>query len=241
VRNDTHYDRIRSALLKNIYTKTAARGKTVAQICRALPRELFGAFLLLKHAAEHREEWLQRFYAIGKEAVRPRKKGELWGFAIGSSTKSYLALDYALQKAGVETEYCFVGKHSVSKFVRLAQPYGGFAKAILEQQHYPDLRDSSGHPITPYDVTAHSVSLLTGVSVRPLRAPFRCRAADWCDDNHLPSYELPKRLALYRSSVPTIDEGWTRFTLLQNGRLFPNDPVDESRLTQTFDLLRDQK
>ena len=40
------------------------------------------AFTLLKHAAGNREKWLTRFYAIGKEAVRPRKKGELWGFRI---------------------------------------------------------------------------------------------------------------------------------------------------------------
>src|SRR5687767_9124286 len=41
-----------------------------------------GAFTLLKHAAQNRERWLQRFYEIGKEAVRPRKKGELQGFLV---------------------------------------------------------------------------------------------------------------------------------------------------------------
>src|SRR3989440_5842173 len=35
------------------------------------------AFFLLKHAAQNREHWLQRFYEIEKEAVRPRKNGEL--------------------------------------------------------------------------------------------------------------------------------------------------------------------
>ena len=35
-----------------------------------------GAFLLLKHAAQNREQWLRRFYEIGKEAVRPRRNGE---------------------------------------------------------------------------------------------------------------------------------------------------------------------
>src|SRR6267143_406191 len=40
------------------------------------------AFFLLKHAAQNREHWLQRFYEIGKEAVRPRRKGELQGFEI---------------------------------------------------------------------------------------------------------------------------------------------------------------
>src|SRR5881392_39317 len=37
------------------------------------------AFFLLKHAAQNREHWLQRFYEIEKEAVRPRKSGELFG------------------------------------------------------------------------------------------------------------------------------------------------------------------
>src|SRR5882672_2724430 len=40
------------------------------------------AFLLLKHASQNREQWLRRFYEIGKEAVRPRRKGELRGFVI---------------------------------------------------------------------------------------------------------------------------------------------------------------
>src|SRR6476659_1227168 len=40
------------------------------------------AFLLLKHAAQNREHWLQRFYEIEKEAVRPRKSGEIAAFTI---------------------------------------------------------------------------------------------------------------------------------------------------------------
>ncbi len=44
------------------------------------------AFLLLDHAATNREQWLRRFYAIGKEAVRPRRPGELFGFLIEPGT-----------------------------------------------------------------------------------------------------------------------------------------------------------
>src|SRR5207302_11236634 len=40
------------------------------------------AFLLLKHAAQDREHWLQRFYEIEKEAVRPRKNGELFAIVV---------------------------------------------------------------------------------------------------------------------------------------------------------------
>src|SRR5215218_855852 len=40
------------------------------------------AFLLLDHAAQNREQWLRRFYSIGKEAVRPRRPGEVFGYFI---------------------------------------------------------------------------------------------------------------------------------------------------------------
>src|SRR4051794_8523116 len=46
------------------------------------------AFLLLDHAAANREQWLRRFYAIGKAAVRPRRPGELFGFLIEPSEHS---------------------------------------------------------------------------------------------------------------------------------------------------------
>src|ERR1043166_8973904 len=122
------------------------------------------AFLLLKHAAQNREHWLQRFYEIEKEAVRPRKSGELWGWLIDYPINED-AIPTGLPAeiwthAGVEAEY-YQGKGFL---IKVAQPYGSFAKALLEPQRYPDLRDSSGRPIPPYDVTAHTLSLLTRVT-----------------------------------------------------------------------------
>jgi hypothetical protein len=67
------------------------------------------AFALLRHAAEHRQEWLQRFYAIGKEAVRPRKAGELYGYKIKMSENSARLLDI-LDRAGVEYAWLKEGK-----------------------------------------------------------------------------------------------------------------------------------
>ena len=200
-----------------------------------------GAFLLLQHAADNRTQWLQRFYEIGAQAVRPRTRGQIWGYElVRANKKNYLALDNALTRAGVEIEYCATGPHLAGKVVRLAQPYGAFAKALLELQHYPDLRDSAGRPIAPYDVTAHSMALLTDVNVKPIKAPFRCEAIDWCDDNVLPKYELTKRVALYRSSAPAIDEGWTRFVIEQNSGPVASLRDDELRagnLNGKFDTI----
>ena len=180
------------------------------------------AFELLAHASQNRERWLRRFYEVGKEAVRPRRKGELWGYELVPSSKNYLFLNQALSTGGVEIEWCETGRRhkgaaAVSQYVRLAQPYGGFAKALLEKQNYPNLRDSSGQPIPPYDVTAHTLSLMTGVDARPVYAPFRCREAEWCDDNRLPEYPLTQRVGLYKSHVPSMDEGWTRWVFEQYG------------------------
>src|ERR1044071_7153642 len=59
------------------------------------------AFLLLDHAATNREQWLQRFYTIGKEAVRPRRAGELFGYLIEPSENSHRVLGI-LARGGVE-------------------------------------------------------------------------------------------------------------------------------------------
>ena len=180
------------------------------------------AFELLKHAADNRERWLRRFYEVGREAVRPRRRGELWGYELRPSSKNYLFLLQALHRGGVEVEWCRTGRRragasEVAQYVSLAQPYGGFAKALLERQRYPDLRDAAGHPVPPYDVTAHSLSLMTGVEARPVPAPFRCREAEWCDDNSLPAYAVGGRVGLYKSHVPSMDEGWTRWVFEQQG------------------------
>jgi len=184
------------------------------------------AFLLLRHAAENRELWLRRFYEIEKEAVRPRLRGELWGFRISSKSNwtSYY-LEAILKRGGVEVIYTKrtpIIKNPPSPrlwaaqeaLVRLDQPYGGFAKALLEAQHYPDLRNSSGHPIQPYDVTAHTLPLLMNVQVEPLFQPIKYESLAVERLEFLQGKGVPfTRIAIYKSHVPAIDEGWTRWVI----------------------------
>jgi hypothetical protein len=169
------------------------------------------AFFLLKNAAQNREHWLQRFYEIEKEAVRPRKPGELWGFFI-SPPKNQLYfqhdryLEHILSTGGVE----LIGTER-GTLIKMTQPYAVFAKALLEAQRYPDLRDSSGRPIPPYDVTAHTLSMLMGVDVTPLFSPMRVKSMGGGMGDGIG--ENVSHIGVYRSYVPAIDEGWTRWVL----------------------------
>jgi len=194
------------------------------------------AFFLLKHAAQNRAHWLQRFYEIGKEAVRPRRAGELWGFAmIPPEVRSYYQLTGILERGDVEINHARGDKAfkaggkdypQGTLLIPLAQPNGAFAKALLETQRYPNLLNASGVPIAPYDVTAHTLPLLMGVSVRPIMAPFsyphpgREGFGGGVGGASYGSDGTPPRTGLYKSFVASMDEGWTRWAMENKHRRF---------------------
>lgn len=175
------------------------------------------AFLLMKHAADNREKWLARFYAIGKEAVRPRKDGEVVGYwVLPQNPFTRFDLIEDLQRGGVKVELPQNVKplEPFPYYVSMNQPYASFAKALLEIQEYPHLIDEKGNPIPPYDVTAHTLSLLTDAKIQPVikkakppvykfeKYPFEMRVG--CN---------VVNAGIYKSFVPSMDEGWTRWVV----------------------------
>jgi hypothetical protein len=193
------------------------------------------AFTLLQHAAENRGAWLKRFYEVGKEAVRARRNGELFAFILPQSTNREALLSI-LENGDVEVSYARAFNYKGVSYpegtavIRMDQPYGAFAKALLETQSYPNLRDSDGHPIAPYDVTAHTLPLLMNVKVVAAnsRVIFRQPGAISGKATGV-SCSHPPKYALYRSFVPSMDEGWTRWIFDQ--RKIGNRCFDYERIT----------
>ena len=137
----------------------------------------------LYNAAVQREELLRNFYRIGRRVI---ERHENQAFVIPRQQHDPSALTRLLRTlafGSVEIERARddfkAGGRVFQKddyVIRLAQPYGAFAKTLLEQQPYPDLREyPGGPPKRPYDVTAHSLPLLMGVELVPIDEAFEAQ------------------------------------------------------------------
>jgi len=129
---------------------------------------------VLTNAAGLKKNWLRNFYRIHQKAVQ--KKGDPFAFLIPTKQRdlpSAVRMMKVLRLAGVEIckareSFMAEGKKypAGTYVIFLAQPYGGFAKALLEKQDYPEIRQYPNGPLkTPYDVVAHTLPLMMGVNV----------------------------------------------------------------------------
>jgi hypothetical protein len=187
-----------------------------------------GAFALMRNAARYRERWLRDFYMVGKDAVRERKPGEPFAFLIPPLSpptfwkeQGLRRLESILTRGAVEIKatgesFEVEGKRysAGTKIILMRQPYGQFAKTLLERQQYPDLREyPGGPPRRPYDVTAHTLPLLMGVNVVRVETAFKLpkEPSSFLDRAPAEGKKVGPRVGLYRSYAASMDEGWTRW------------------------------
>jgi zinc carboxypeptidase len=133
---------------------------------------------------------------------------------------------HILRRGGVEVMRASEGFTADGKkyaagahIIFMKQPYGAFAKSLLEQQVYPDLREyPGGPPKRPYDVTAHSLNLLMNVKAVFINEPFAVDAKPEPAALVIQSRVRPNagvRVAVYKNHLPSMDEGWTRWVFDQ--------------------------
>jgi hypothetical protein len=194
------------------------------------------SWALLAQAADDRALWLASFAQVERNAILGNRAAGRADWPATIVIPAQPARDTAvnavlriLQRGQVEVRratgsFAAAGKSypAGSYLIYTAQPYGSFAKSLLENQHYPNLREyPGGPPKRPYDVTAHTLPLLYGIDVAFVRdsvtaassALAPVRATTWTARGL--SDSRTRRIALFRNYSPSMDEGWTRWVFDQ--------------------------
>jgi Zinc carboxypeptidase len=138
-------------------------------------------FAGLSHMAKYRTSFLENAYRIHADWVN--RKETPYAFVISAAQRDPFEAYELLQImrfADVEIHRAkspfMAGGQSYpagSFVIKTAQPYGAFAKTMLEKQVYPDLRlFPGGPPKPPYDVTGHTLGMLMGVDVAQVDQAF---------------------------------------------------------------------
>ncbi len=180
------------------------------------------SWAMLASVARDRRQWQESYAAIADRAMaasHPWTTTEVPSAYViprtQRDTQAVQRLIWTLQHGQVEVHASVAGDSYV---VPTAQPFGSYAKALLERQRYPNLSEyPGGPPKRPYDVTAHTLPLLFGVQVDAVRGavpPVGGVLPQVTEPRFsVPglSGKSPKRIALYRSYAASMDEGWTRW------------------------------
>ncbi|MGD1048513.1 MAG: M14 family zinc carboxypeptidase [Candidatus Krumholzibacteriaceae bacterium] len=136
--------------------------------------DITAAKAFVECCAENRERFLDDYYHMGLKAVERGKTEKPFAYVIPSPqgdpvTAARLVEDLML--GGVEVHRAakdfMVGDRlyrAGSFVIRLDQPYGRYAKDVLERQQYPDTRSNPKQPFEkPYDITGWTMPLMMGV------------------------------------------------------------------------------
>ncbi|NOR15671.1 MAG: hypothetical protein GQ544_08205 [Candidatus Aminicenantes bacterium] len=143
------------------------------------------AWAALTNAAGLRENWVRNYYRIFKNAVN--RSEAPYAYVVPSQQRDLgtaIKMLNVLKMGGVEVhqaQQAFSAdghEYAAGSFiVYLTQPFGGFAKTMLEIQVYPEIREAPGGPLkTPYDVVGHTLPLLMGVEAVKIEKPFSVKA-----------------------------------------------------------------
>jgi Zinc carboxypeptidase len=198
------------------------------------------ALAVLRHASSKRTKWLGDFHDVFRRTCSSREgpAGYLIPFdtlSLPQAGREKLAsawtllqiLEMGQVECSVLAQPVMVAGREVRQgvVVQRGQPFFAFARALLDNVPYPDVRERPGGPFRrPYDTTAHCLPVMFGIEVLPLTDPLtpgsvlpRTGAAEELprlSPDSAASNPTPPGVGVYQSYVPNVmDEGWLRFVL----------------------------
>lgn len=143
--------------------------------------DLSAAMSCLWHAARLRQTLVGNFYRVGKNAladadppyafVVPTAQHDAYAAAelLGTLRAGLVEVHEAAAPFSADGQRFAAG----SRVILRGQPYWAYAKTLMEQSQYPDLRvGEGGPPKQPYDVTAHCLPLQMGVNAYAVKSRF---------------------------------------------------------------------
>ncbi len=254
-----HAARHRELYLRNFYeiSKRAveAKGQAFAFLLPepALPKSLADAFKRLQSGLKNvsgteQQKHEQSENLVGQISNEPSSSEEVNYYFKTEGLDRLLSI---LRRGGVEVQranndFTADGKGypAGTHIVFMQQPYGAFAKTLLEIQRYPDLREyPGGPPQRPYDVTAHTLPLLLNVQAVAVKNSFAVEAKPEPIAMVIQSRVRSSgdtRVAIYKNYLASMDEGWTRWLFDQYKFEFKSLLQDEARagnLRAKFDAI----
>ena len=164
----------------------------------------------LLHGARHRRSWLENFHRVGIQSIQ---RNQPYAFVFPPDqrdSQSLYDLLEVLDLGRVEiqrAEEPFKVRSSTlvstplglpnrlefpagSHVILVQQPYGAFAKTLLEIQHYPGSREYPGGPFKrPFDVAAHTLGIQLGVETYQVMQPFEA-SLNKVDEVRIPSGQI---------------------------------------------------
>lgn len=223
--------------------------------------QVSASWAMLVDAANNRRQWLESYAAMGDRALSPEHPWTTTevpkAFLIPKAQRDTQALQrllWTLQHGQVEIRSSSapitvdnVTYPAGTYVVDPIQPFGGYAKSLLERQKYPNLYEyPGGPPKRPYDVTAHTLPLLFGVNVVAVNAAVST-GASLVPAVPEPRYTVPglsdsrsRRIGIYKSYADVMDEGWTRW-LFETNRIPFTSVLDRDvragSLNDRFDVI----
>lgn len=186
---------------------------------------------LLLLAARYREEFLRNFHELGRKSVDQGSNSAPYGYILSAGHTGERGLNRLiriLQMQGMDvqplTGAALIGGERFpagSYFLTAAHPYRSNLRALLEPQSYPTRVNLRGEVERPYDVAGWTLSMLMGVRAVPLHDPPHLKlgpqlgVAPATPPPNAPSRH--SRVGVYKSYSASMDEGWMRWVLEQNG------------------------